>query len=62
MKIIVKGSIVFVQSYNPTTIERVEKRANNQVVHSFYSSPDTMRPSDRYAFYAANRLNRVYGA
>ena len=52
MHIISRGTKMFLQSYNPTNIEIIEKRGN-QTVHRFYSSMDMMRPNDRNAYNAA---------
>lgn len=63
MNIIIKGKKTFVQSYNPMSIEIVEKKSN-QIVHRFYSSPETMSAGDRFAYYAglSRSWHRVRGA
>ena len=52
MHVILMGAKTFLQSYNPTNIEIIEKKGN-QTVHRFYSSLDMMRPNDRNAYSAA---------
>ena len=63
MNIITKGKKTFMQSYNPTNIEVVEKKSN-QIVHRFYASPEMMPACDRVAYYTclSNSWHRVRGA
>ena len=50
MDVLSKGKRIFTQSYNPMCVVVGRKVSTNQIVYSFYSSPNEMSAADMVAY------------